>query len=83
MGFYYGDHVRVTQNITRRAGFFGSREVVVPAGAVGRVIGVPIFATSSSLIKVTFAAGVGVFHDEEIPGTDLEKVAVGFLAGAS
>ena len=81
MAFDYGDHVRITEDLTRRSGLF-STEVVVPAGAVGRVVGVPIFATNRSLYDVTFAVGVGVFHDEEVSGAVMEKVTPRTLVGA-
>ena len=68
--FSPGDHVRTTRDITRRTGIFRD-EIVVPAGSVGRVVSTPFLA---SRVGVTFAVGVGVFHDEQVPAADLERV---------
>lgn len=74
--FNYGDRVRVKTDITTPGGFFKAGRVVVPAGAVGRVVGIPLL---SSKVEVTFAAGVGVFHDETIRMDNLEPVTADSL----
>lgn len=71
MSYNHGDYVRVTNPVER--GFF-RKETVIPAGSVGRIVEVPIFATKGSIYGVTFAVGVGVFHDVDLSGNDFEKV---------